>query len=328
MRQEWSPEDVVACWTLVDGDWLLVANKSGPTRLGFALILKFFEQEALSVAEFGKYAFAGRTAEYHRKQIREALGFRPSTRADEERLISWLATEVCPVELVEDRLAEALLQLCVLVALRDAIRRREIYVEGGLRWRNPENDLPGDFEATRTAHYAAICQPMDPQAFIADLKQRMTVSLDRLSAVLADGSAGGVKVITRKGEPWITVPKLEPLEEPASLQALKDEVVRRWGVLDLLDVLKNADFLSGFTDEFVSVAAYERIDRAVLQGRLLLALFALVILSCPKGVLDVEQAQMRPRVLPGGSGYLPSSITQIPWRSDARTTCGDAVLAA
>ena len=32
MRQEWSPEE-------------LVANKSGPTRLGFALLLKFFELE-------------------------------------------------------------------------------------------------------------------------------------------------------------------------------------------------------------------------------------------------------------------------------------------
>nr|WP_325100375.1 Tn3 family transposase [Streptomyces broussonetiae] len=57
--------------------------------------------------------------------------------------------------------------------------------------------------------------------------------------------------------------------------ALKDEVVRRWGVLDLLDVLTNADFDAGFTDEFASVAGYDRIDRAVLQRRLLLALFAL-----------------------------------------------------
>ncbi|MDF5757406.1 Tn3 family transposase [Spongiactinospora sp. TRM90649] len=166
-------------------------------------------------------------------------------------------------------------ELCVLVALRDAIRRREIYIEGGLRWRNPEDDLPGDFEATRTVHYAAIRRPMDPEAFIADLKRRMTAGLDRLAAALADGSAGGVKVTTRHGEPWITVPKLEKLDEPTGLQALKEEVVRRWGVLDLLDVLKNADFDTGFTDEFASVAAYERIDRATLQRRLLLALFAL-----------------------------------------------------
>jgi hypothetical protein len=166
-------------------------------------------------------------------------------------------------------------ELCVLVALRDAVRRREIYVGGAVRCRNPEDDLPGDFEATRTVHYAAIRKPMNPRVFVADLKKRMADGLDRLSAALADGSAGGVKITTRKGQPWITVPKLEPLDEATGLQALKDEVVRRWGVLDLLDVLKNADFLTGFTDEFTSVAAYERIERDVLQRRLLLALFAL-----------------------------------------------------
>ncbi|MGW7825081.1 Tn3 family transposase [Streptomyces puniciscabiei] len=40
-------------------------------------------------------------------------------------------------------------------------------------------------------------------------------------------------------------------------------------------MLKNADFLAGFTEEFSSVAAYERIERDVLQRRLLLTLFAL-----------------------------------------------------
>jgi hypothetical protein len=105
-------------------------------------------------------------------------------------------------------------ELCVLVAPRDAVRRREICVEGAARRRNPEDDLPGDFEATRTVHYAAIRQPLNPGAFIADLKKRMTAGLDPLSAALADGSAGGVKVTTRKGEPWISVPKLEPLSGP------------------------------------------------------------------------------------------------------------------
>ena len=71
------------------------------------------------------------------------------------------------------------------------------------------------------------------------------------------------------------MPKLEPLAEPTGLAALKEEATRRWGVLDLLDVLKKADFLTGFTEEFSSVAAYERIERDVLQRRLLLALFAL-----------------------------------------------------
>jgi len=46
VRREWSPEDLIACWTLVDNDWELFGNKTGATRLGFGLVLKFFELEA------------------------------------------------------------------------------------------------------------------------------------------------------------------------------------------------------------------------------------------------------------------------------------------
>jgi hypothetical protein len=46
MRQEREPEELMASWTLLDADWALVANKAGATRLGFALLLKFFELEA------------------------------------------------------------------------------------------------------------------------------------------------------------------------------------------------------------------------------------------------------------------------------------------
>lgn len=35
-------------------------------------------------------------------------------------------------------------ELCVLVALHKAIRRREIWVEGANTWRNPDEDLPAD----------------------------------------------------------------------------------------------------------------------------------------------------------------------------------------
>ncbi|QCX74660.1 hypothetical protein C9F11_04785 [Streptomyces sp. YIM 121038] len=113
----------------MDGDWEPVANKSGPTRLGFCLMLKFFEIEArfpefveefpqpaveyvaglvkVPAAELAKYDLAG--AKRHRRQIREVLGFRPTALADEEALTGWLAAAVCPVELAEDRQREALL---------------------------------------------------------------------------------------------------------------------------------------------------------------------------------------------------------------------------
>src|SRR5436190_13539055 len=46
MRMEWSDDDLVALWTLIGEDWSLVGNKTGVTRLGFAVLLKFFEIEA------------------------------------------------------------------------------------------------------------------------------------------------------------------------------------------------------------------------------------------------------------------------------------------
>jgi hypothetical protein len=70
------------------------------------------EQVKVDPRLFAEYAWSGRTIEYHRAQIREALGFRESTREDEERLAAWLAQEVCPVELSEERLREAVLARC------------------------------------------------------------------------------------------------------------------------------------------------------------------------------------------------------------------------
>ncbi|GAA4190913.1 hypothetical protein [Microbispora amethystogenes] len=40
MRREWEPEEPIAAWTLLGGDWELVRNKTGATRSGFGRTLK------------------------------------------------------------------------------------------------------------------------------------------------------------------------------------------------------------------------------------------------------------------------------------------------
>jgi TnpA family transposase len=166
-------------------------------------------------------------------------------------------------------------ELCVLKALVAAIRRREIWVEGAARWRNPEQDLPVDFEAHRQVHYAAIRAPLDGQEFVDDLKRRLGEALGMFNDALAAGTTGGVKVTTRRGVPWLSIPNMDKAPTPANLEALKAEVQRRWGTIDLLDVLKEADFLTGFTGQFASVFTREALPGEVLRRRLLLVLFAL-----------------------------------------------------
>jgi hypothetical protein len=134
VRGEWEPDELIGSWTLVEGDWKLIKNKSGATRLGFALMLKFYEIEGrfpaypeevpqvavayvaslvkVDPALFGKYSWASRTIKDHRMQIRKAFGTRPPTEEDEERWAQWMADELCSTETNRDRLAEALRRRC------------------------------------------------------------------------------------------------------------------------------------------------------------------------------------------------------------------------
>src|SRR5208337_4772026 len=108
MRREWELEDLIGCWTLDEEEFRLLASKSGATRLGFSLMLKFFEQEArfprredvpkaavdfvagqvkVAPALFAEYDFTSRQVKNHRRQIREYHGFREPAVGDEDTLI-------------------------------------------------------------------------------------------------------------------------------------------------------------------------------------------------------------------------------------------------
>ena len=97
-------------------------------------------------------------------------------------------------------------ELCVLIALRDALRRREVYVQGAGRWKDPDEDLPGDFEDNRDVHYAELGKPLDATEFTGGLRKRLDEGLTRLDTALARGTSGGVRIITRQGSPWVSVP--------------------------------------------------------------------------------------------------------------------------
>ena len=73
-------------------------------------------------------------------------------------------------------------EICILTALRERLRCKEIWVVGADRYRNPDEDLPGDFEERRADYYRELgCDP-DAAAFVADLKAKMTKALRRLIA--------------------------------------------------------------------------------------------------------------------------------------------------
>jgi hypothetical protein len=47
-------------------------------------------------------------------------------------------------------------EMCVLQALREKVRTKEIWVVGANRFRNPDDDLPTDFEQNRATYYQGV----------------------------------------------------------------------------------------------------------------------------------------------------------------------------
>ncbi|MFH1602293.1 MAG: Tn3 family transposase [Pseudomonadota bacterium] len=168
-----------------------------------------------------------------------------------------------------DRVNRITYEIAVLEALRERLRCKEIWVIGADRYRNPEEDLPADFDENREDYYRALSLPLEADRFIADLKAEMREGLSTFDAGLKKNQ--NVR-IGPKGGGWITLTPLDAQPDPPNLTALKAELSATWPMTSLLDMVKEADLRLSFTEALKSPTSYETMDRSVLQPRLLLCL--------------------------------------------------------
>jgi TnpA family transposase len=153
-----------------------------------------------------------------------------------------------------DRVNRVTYEVAVLEALREQLRCKEIWVVGANRYRNPDEDLPADFEANHDEHYKALNLPLDADSFITQLQDEMREALGTLNAGLKKNPAVRIGA---KGGGWITLTPLDKQPDPPNLSAFKAELNATWPMTSLLDMVKEADL---------------RLERSVLQPRLLLCL--------------------------------------------------------
>jgi TnpA family transposase len=163
-------------------------------------------------------------------------------------------------------------EICALQALREQLRCKEVWVSGANRYRDPDEDVPVDFDARRTAYYAALQLPNDADAFVAQVRRDLAEALAAFDHSLPQNS--DVQILPKAGG-WIALSKLEAQPEPENLRSLKADLAARWPMTSLLDMLKETALRVGFTDAFRSGTAFERMDRVTLQRRLLLCLYGL-----------------------------------------------------
>ena len=163
-------------------------------------------------------------------------------------------------------------EICVLKALRERLRAKEVWVEGADRYRNPDEDLPADFEARRDLYYADLGLSQDAAAFTAGLRAEMETALRRLDAGLPRNRDVGLRW---QGRNRIRLSRPAPQPEPPGLTALKAEVLRRWPMTALIDVLKEAVLDTGLLEAFATSGERVVLDAETLQRRLILCLFGL-----------------------------------------------------
>jgi len=190
MKRQWEAEELLEHWTLHVEELALLGNKTGATRLGFTVLLKFFQKEARFPAyknevtgqvitylatqaqvapdAYVQYNWQGRSIKEHRAQIREALGFREATVAHAEEMTVWLVEQVLPQEHQDERLHERVYQ----------------------QYRNLKIEAPAPARITRQIHSARrTFEQQFYETVCAKLPDSAKAALEQL---LADEVEGGV----------------------------------------------------------------------------------------------------------------------------------------
>jgi hypothetical protein len=177
----------------------------------------------------------------------------------------------------EPRVNRRYYELCVLEKLEKALKCKEVWVEGSYAFRNPNQDLPGDWndETCRALHYSDLGKPQDAGTFITSLKQRLAGALEQFNRVIPALPHLRIFRPNKKEDRGLwALAKLEPQPEPESLGLIKSEINDRYGMLDLLDVFVEADRMVDFTRFFAHSGTKEMRSRDALRPLLILDLFA------------------------------------------------------
>jgi TnpA family transposase len=141
-------------------------------------------------------------------------------------------------------------RLCVLDGLRRAIRRRDIFPVQSLRYADPRKGLLSGaaWEAARPA----ICRTVGVSASADEELGRLSRRLDLAYRETAERvpANSAVTIVSTPTGPDLSVERLEKIEEPLSLVALRAAVDARLPRLDLPELILEMHARTGFADLF------------------------------------------------------------------------------
>jgi TnpA family transposase len=163
-------------------------------------------------------------------------------------------------------------EISVLQELKKQLNCKMIWIDGSFRYRDPNHDLPKDFDENREHYYGLLGLPLNADEFIAPRKKELHNNLTSLNDSILHNKK--VEIINKDGG-HIKISPYEPQAEPVNIKKLHQAIKKEYGTINLIDILKESDLQIEFTNLIQTVASRENIPRETLQFRILLCLYAI-----------------------------------------------------
>lgn len=176
-------------------------------------------------------------------------------------------------ELGKQRVLKKDYECIILKLLRGKLMHKEVWVSGSYKYRDPIDDLPKDFEQRREEYCAMLNMPVSAKDFVNNVKADMAKNISSFDNRFIENEL--VNIVMKKGKPWILLTPFEKAQEPKVIHRLKEAILEKWGVIDLLDIIKEVDLRENFTDCFSTAGNRTILDREKIRKRLLFSIFSI-----------------------------------------------------
>lgn len=144
--------------------------------------------------------------------------------------------------------------LYALQRLHDALRRRDVFVQGANRWGDPREKLlrGPEWEGIRAQVLRTLGREREPEPELRRLRQELDEAYLRASANFRSNE--DLRLYREAGVDFVGLSRLDRIEEPDSLLLLRHQVKALLPRVDLPEVLLEIHARTGFVDEFTHIS--------------------------------------------------------------------------
>ena len=169
---------------------------------------------------------------------------------------------------------------CVLERLQEGLRHRDLFVSPSERWGDPRIKLlqGEEWRAVRLQVYRTLGRSPDPEQELAVLARQLDATYLRTAQNLAHNAA--VRTEQQRGRAVPVLTGLDKLEEPPSLQALRQQMKSPLPRVDLTEIVLEVLNWTQFADEFTHLSE----GNARVANRALSICAVLVAEACNVGL--------------------------------------------